>query len=143
MVVADSPPPSTSAPPSDAIRTHQRLDVAPPNLTTAGLPTSPADVAQSDTRETDDDDLRQHFQRGLGAYPLRNRTPAALLTVRNSRQPFGERGERQGSALVASMTSFEPKSRKQALRDDRVGWTTAERAEIENHSSNGSWELID
>eukprot|EP00965_Chrysotila_dentata_P255987 6212397-Pleurochrysis_carterae.AAC.3 len=44
---------------------------------------------------------------------------------------------------MASAASIDPKSRKQALRDDRAGWTAAERAEIANHFSNGSWELID
>eukprot|EP00965_Chrysotila_dentata_P240098 6203502-Pleurochrysis_carterae.AAC.2 len=34
-------------------------------------------------------------------------------------------------------------TRKQALRDDRAGWTAAERAEIANHANNSSWELID
>eukprot|EP00965_Chrysotila_dentata_P102549 3385457-Pleurochrysis_carterae.AAC.1 len=73
-----------------------------------------------------------------------NRTPAALLTVRNPRTipSVGHNGS--GSALLASALSTDPKSRKhQALRDDRDGWTTAERAEIANHTSNGSWEVID
>eukprot|EP00965_Chrysotila_dentata_P150628 4975983-Pleurochrysis_carterae.AAC.1 len=141
MVVADSSSPPQSAPPCDVSGTHQRPNVASPSLTTDGLPTSPADAAQSDTHVTDDDDLhQQHFQRGLGAYPLCNRTPVALLTVRSSHRPLNER---KSSALMASATSVDPKSRKQALRDDRAGWTAAERAEIANHSSNGSWELID
>eukprot|EP00965_Chrysotila_dentata_P183006 6043218-Pleurochrysis_carterae.AAC.1 len=96
-----------------------------------------------DDADGSDHELHQHFQRGLGAYPLRNRTPAALLTVRNPRliPPVGHSGS--GSALLASALSTDPKSRKQALRDDRDGRTTAERAEIANHTSNGSWEVID
>eukprot|EP00965_Chrysotila_dentata_P012420 408618-Pleurochrysis_carterae.AAC.1 len=48
-----------------------------------------------------------------------------------------------GCALLASTSNSDPKTRKQALRDDRAGWTAAERAEIANHTDNGSWELID
>eukprot|EP00965_Chrysotila_dentata_P211332 6186409-Pleurochrysis_carterae.AAC.1 len=140
MVVADSSSPPRSASPSDESGVHPRPDIVPPGPTTDGLATTSADAAQSDTHATDDDDLHQHFQRGLGAYPLRNRVPAALLTVRSSRLPFTQH---KGSALVASVTSVDPKTRKQALRDDRAGWTAAERAEIANHASNGSWELID
>eukprot|EP00965_Chrysotila_dentata_P034887 1161366-Pleurochrysis_carterae.AAC.1 len=29
------------------------------------------------------------------------------------------------------------------MAKDRVGWGTAERAEIANHANNGSWTLID
>eukprot|EP00965_Chrysotila_dentata_P103696 3422765-Pleurochrysis_carterae.AAC.1 len=43
-------------------------------------------------------------------------------------------------ALLASVVCNDPKTRKQALRDDREGWTVAERAEIANHANNGSWE---
>eukprot|EP00965_Chrysotila_dentata_P182593 6029081-Pleurochrysis_carterae.AAC.1 len=48
MVVADSSSPPQSATPSDAGAIHQRPNVAPPISTTDGLPTSPADAAQSD-----------------------------------------------------------------------------------------------
>eukprot|EP00965_Chrysotila_dentata_P171072 5645273-Pleurochrysis_carterae.AAC.2 len=84
MVVTDASLPPQSTSPGDVSDTHQRPNVTPPSLTTDGLPTSPTDTAQPETHVTDDNDLHQHFQRGLGAYPLRNRTPAALLTVRNS-----------------------------------------------------------
>eukprot|EP00965_Chrysotila_dentata_P073066 2414566-Pleurochrysis_carterae.AAC.1 len=29
------------------------------------------------------------------------------------------------------------------MAEDRIGWGTAERAEIANHANNGSWTLID
>eukprot|EP00965_Chrysotila_dentata_P038381 1275423-Pleurochrysis_carterae.AAC.1 len=29
------------------------------------------------------------------------------------------------------------------MAEDRIGWGTAERAEIANHADNGSWTLID
>eukprot|EP00965_Chrysotila_dentata_P071119 2350457-Pleurochrysis_carterae.AAC.1 len=29
------------------------------------------------------------------------------------------------------------------MAEDRIGWGTAERAEIANHASNGSWTTID
>eukprot|EP00965_Chrysotila_dentata_P216210 6189247-Pleurochrysis_carterae.AAC.9 len=48
-----------------------------------------------------------------------------------------------GCAFVAHTSGADPKTRKQALRDDRAGWTAAERAKIANHTENGSWELID
>eukprot|EP00965_Chrysotila_dentata_P039901 1325529-Pleurochrysis_carterae.AAC.1 len=88
--------------------------------------------------------MQQHFRRGLGAYPLRNRSPVALLTVRDARHRNPNvtiRGT--GCAFAISSTHADPKTRKQALRDDRAGWTAAERAEIANHAANGSWQLID
>eukprot|EP00965_Chrysotila_dentata_P027624 918218-Pleurochrysis_carterae.AAC.1 len=49
-----------------------------------------ADVQPTnDSIDTDDASLREHFQRGLGAYPLRNRSPAALLTVHDTNRPIG------------------------------------------------------
>eukprot|EP00965_Chrysotila_dentata_P128180 4237774-Pleurochrysis_carterae.AAC.1 len=107
--------------------------------------TSDAQPAQtSDTRRESDNELNQHFQRGLAAYPLRSRTPAALLTVRDVVQAPSDAGcLDSNSALLASVAYTDPKTRKQALRDDREGWTAAERAEIANHANNGSWEVID
>eukprot|EP00965_Chrysotila_dentata_P204306 6182256-Pleurochrysis_carterae.AAC.1 len=95
-----------------------------------------------DSVDTDDTSFQEHFQRGLGAYPLRNRTPTALLTVHDTNLPIGTT-RNTGCAMLASSSAADPKTRKQALRDDRSGWTAAERAEIANHTENGSWELID
>eukprot|EP00965_Chrysotila_dentata_P234141 6200005-Pleurochrysis_carterae.AAC.1 len=108
-------------------------------------PLSTDDSAQRDNAESsthDEPELREHFQRGLGAYPLRNRHPAALLSVRDASQPIGSTCN-TGCVLLASTSQADPKTRKQALRDDRAGWTAAKRAEIANHTDNGSWELID
>eukprot|EP00965_Chrysotila_dentata_P149241 4928762-Pleurochrysis_carterae.AAC.1 len=96
----------------------------------------------ADSSTPDEPELREHSQRGLGAYPLRNRHPAALLSVRDASQPIGSTCN-TGCVLLASTCQADPKTRKQALRDDRAGWTAAERAEIANHTDNGSWELID
>eukprot|EP00965_Chrysotila_dentata_P243710 6205574-Pleurochrysis_carterae.AAC.1 len=38
---------------------------------------------------------------------------------------------------------MEPRTRKQAMAEDRVGWGQAERAEIANHAANDSWTMID
>eukprot|EP00965_Chrysotila_dentata_P068079 2251910-Pleurochrysis_carterae.AAC.1 len=72
-------------------------------------------------------DLQKHFQRGLGAYPLRNRTPTALLTVREASSNPDVHARNTGCAFVAHTSNADPKTRKQALRDDRAGWTAAER----------------
>eukprot|EP00965_Chrysotila_dentata_P036884 1227566-Pleurochrysis_carterae.AAC.1 len=53
----------------------------------------------------------------------------------------GVRGH--GCAFAASSVSTDPRTRKQALTDDAAGWTAAERAEIANHNTNGSWTMID
>eukprot|EP00965_Chrysotila_dentata_P055064 1827046-Pleurochrysis_carterae.AAC.2 len=75
--------------------------------TTSAQPAPATDGTDESERE-----LHQHFQRGLGAYPLRNRTPAALLTVRSphSIPSIGHNGS--GSALLASALSTDPKTRK-------------------------------
>eukprot|EP00965_Chrysotila_dentata_P104138 3438791-Pleurochrysis_carterae.AAC.1 len=65
MVIADSSSPPQSSSPSDESGSQLRPNVMPPNSTTDGLAATPADTAQSDTLVTDDDDLHQHFQRGL------------------------------------------------------------------------------
>eukprot|EP00965_Chrysotila_dentata_P018175 604620-Pleurochrysis_carterae.AAC.1 len=96
----------------------------------------------NDSIDTNDTALQEHFQRGLGAYPLRNRSPTALLTVHDTGRPIGTT-RNTGCAMLASSSAADPKTRKQAVRDDRSGWTAAERAEIANHTENGSWELID
>eukprot|EP00965_Chrysotila_dentata_P239190 6202953-Pleurochrysis_carterae.AAC.1 len=41
------------------------------------------------------------------------------------------------------MPASDPKSRKQALIEDREGWAAAERADIASHRANGSWTMID
>eukprot|EP00965_Chrysotila_dentata_P106091 3504327-Pleurochrysis_carterae.AAC.1 len=121
--------------------TPMPADTPPQRTDAPAIPPSPAPNADEPT-DADDASLREHFQRGLGAYPLRNREPAALLTVHNSTLPAVS-VRNTGCALLASATDSDPKTRKQALRDDRAGWTAAERAEIANHMDNGSWELID
>eukprot|EP00965_Chrysotila_dentata_P053360 1770605-Pleurochrysis_carterae.AAC.1 len=82
-----------------------------------------------------------HFRRGLGDYPLRNRRPAALLLRRAAQKPVWGKGT--GCAFAVSHASPDPRTRKQAIADDHVGWSAAERAEIANHMSNRSWTYID
>eukprot|EP00965_Chrysotila_dentata_P058958 1956982-Pleurochrysis_carterae.AAC.1 len=66
--------------------------------------TSYAQPAQvSDSRSESDNELNQHFQRGLGAYPLRSRTPTALLTVRDVQAPSDAGCLNSSSALLASV----------------------------------------
>eukprot|EP00965_Chrysotila_dentata_P068515 2264821-Pleurochrysis_carterae.AAC.4 len=101
----------------------------------------PADTPP-DRTDTEPPDLQRHFQRGLGAYPLRNRASTALLTVRDAASNPAVTARNTGCAFVAHASKADPKTRKQALRDDRAGRTAAERAEIANHAENGSWELI-
>eukprot|EP00965_Chrysotila_dentata_P217970 6190330-Pleurochrysis_carterae.AAC.1 len=108
-------------------------------------PSLAAEPEAARTAGADDHDsleLQRHFQRGLGAYPLRNRSPAALLSVREAGGTV-QIPQTSASAMLASTAIADLKTRKQALREDRDGWTAAERTEIANHASNGSWELID
>eukprot|EP00965_Chrysotila_dentata_P023045 763556-Pleurochrysis_carterae.AAC.1 len=48
-----------------------------------------------------------------------------------------------GCAFAACAASTDPRTRKQAMAEDREGWGAAERAESANHGNNGSWTLID
>eukprot|EP00965_Chrysotila_dentata_P154235 5097604-Pleurochrysis_carterae.AAC.1 len=111
------PPPITHAVlPSMAPHAHSS------NVEGAASTTSDAQTAQaSDARSESDNEVNQHFQRGLGAYPLRSRTPTALLTVRDVRAPSDAGSLNSSSALLASVACTDPKTRKQALRDDREG----------------------
>eukprot|EP00965_Chrysotila_dentata_P164200 5421697-Pleurochrysis_carterae.AAC.1 len=86
-LMADKRPTPQPSPPPD-----KRADTA---TTSSGtLPTHDEEVTATATArpapaidDTDESEreLHQRFQRGLGVYPLRNRTPAALLTVRSPR----------------------------------------------------------
>eukprot|EP00965_Chrysotila_dentata_P136470 4512881-Pleurochrysis_carterae.AAC.2 len=117
-------------------------EAAPPQ---ADANTAPPEATSDDSANATnhDDDLQRHFQRSLGAYPLRNKAPAALLSVRDASERNTDiQARNTGCAFVASAAGAGPKIRKQALRDDRAGCTAAERAEIANHTDNGSWELI-
>eukprot|EP00965_Chrysotila_dentata_P147541 4871090-Pleurochrysis_carterae.AAC.2 len=49
---------------------------------------------------------------------------------------------RSGCAFAASAATTDPRTRKRAMAEDRIGWGEAERAEIANHANNGSWTLI-
>eukprot|EP00965_Chrysotila_dentata_P055471 1840315-Pleurochrysis_carterae.AAC.2 len=77
---------------------------------------------------------RSRFQRALGDYPLRSRAPAALLAVR-SRRDKPAWGRSTGCAFAMSNVSADPRLRKQAMAEDRIGWGAAERAEIANHNT--------
>jgi hypothetical protein len=48
-----------------------------------------------------------------------------------------------GRALLAQPGSADPRSRQQALKQDKEGWIAAEKKELKNHHDNGSWSLID
>eukprot|EP00965_Chrysotila_dentata_P071396 2359649-Pleurochrysis_carterae.AAC.1 len=107
----------------------------------------PADPHDSPPRELQTArtrDRREPFQRGLGTYPLRHQARDTGAAVLLTRQPGARRlyGRSTNCAFLTS-PSADPKTRKQALADDEKGWTAAERAEIANHQSNGSWTMID
>lgn len=38
---------------------------------------------------------------------------------------------------------MDPLNHKEAMKDDAEGWTTAEKAELDNYSRNGSFTLLD
>eukprot|EP00965_Chrysotila_dentata_P072983 2412450-Pleurochrysis_carterae.AAC.1 len=75
-------------------------------------PTAPA----VDTETTPLPPEREHFRRGLGAYPLRSREPAALLITRPTpaRRLYG-RGT--GCTYTTAAPTADPKTRKQALAE--------------------------
>eukprot|EP00965_Chrysotila_dentata_P111234 3677157-Pleurochrysis_carterae.AAC.1 len=75
-----SPPPGERA---DTATTNSRTLPSRDEEIVTTTTTRPAPA--TDDTDASDHELHQHFQRGLGAYPFRNRTPAALLTVRNPR----------------------------------------------------------
>eukprot|EP00965_Chrysotila_dentata_P157418 5200750-Pleurochrysis_carterae.AAC.1 len=52
-------------------------------------------------------------------------------------------GRATGCAFAVSHASPNPRTRKQAMADNHVGWSAAERAEIANHATNRSWTYVD
>ena len=77
-------------------------------------------------------------------YPLRHRTPRGLI-LRPCQSPCGaSRASRTGCAFKAGAgTDASPGNRRQAMAEDRKGWTEAEVKEIANHVENGSWTVVD
>eukprot|EP00965_Chrysotila_dentata_P201817 6180770-Pleurochrysis_carterae.AAC.1 len=78
--------------PTDASTPTARVetrDVSPTDRIELSSPLTHAESvsATRGAEETDASELHRHFQRGLGAHPLRNRSPAALLTVRDAATP--------------------------------------------------------
>eukprot|EP00965_Chrysotila_dentata_P228349 6196551-Pleurochrysis_carterae.AAC.1 len=82
------------------------------------------------------------FKRTLGEYPLRSRAPAVLLTMR-ARRSKPQWGRGTGCAFAVNIVSTDPRSRMQAMAEDRIGWGAAKRAQIANHASTGSWKTTD
>ena len=99
----EPPPPS---PPTDHSPPPDTAPASPPPL-----PSSPSPARRSHIPAS------ERFQRTLGAYPMRDRRPAA--------------------ARLASAGS--PSNRREAIADDEKGWTGAEGGEINNHESKSSW----
>ena len=64
--------------------------------------------------------VRDVFQRGLGAVQTRSR----------------------GTAALARPSATDPANRPAAMVDDKPGWTKAEAKEIDNHQGNHSWSYI-
>eukprot|EP00965_Chrysotila_dentata_P163660 5404176-Pleurochrysis_carterae.AAC.1 len=127
------PPTATpAAPPVPSV-------ASPPPTITADQPTPTVDATDHNVERPTPD--QRTFKRTLGPYPLRSRG-AALLALR-SRRNKPQWGRNTGCAFATCAASTDPRTRKQAMADDRIGWGTAERAEIANHANNGSWTLID
>eukprot|EP00965_Chrysotila_dentata_P123317 4075665-Pleurochrysis_carterae.AAC.1 len=76
---------------------------------------SPNSTEQSDPRDAP----RAPFRRVLGDYPLRSRQPAALLTLRAPQtKPIW--GRKSGCAFAINKISDDPRTRKQAMAEDRL-----------------------
>ena len=97
---------------------------------------------------------RAHFERGLGRPATRASKPElakpggidpafsfAFLCLAVAR-PFAPLGE-AGFAGLAKPTSADPKGQKEAYKADYEGWRASERAELDNHESNRSFQWID
>eukprot|EP00965_Chrysotila_dentata_P078251 2579654-Pleurochrysis_carterae.AAC.1 len=98
-----------------------------PSTSTTSVPPAPEAPQQPPTPP--------HFQRTLGTYPLRSRQPSALLLTRaRADKPVWGRGT--GCAFAVNNVSTDPRTRKQAMAEDRIGWGGAERSEIDNHAKN-------
>eukprot|EP00965_Chrysotila_dentata_P028470 945756-Pleurochrysis_carterae.AAC.1 len=52
-------------------------------------------------------------------------------------------GRATGCTFAVSHASPDPRTRKQAMAEDHVGWSAAERTEIANHAANRSWVYVD
>ena len=79
-------------------------------------------------------------------YPSRHRTGSALVLGPPLRpaSPTDLLGSRLGCAYLGARAGDDsPKNRRQAMSEDRSGWTKAELSELDNHSRNESWTYVD
>eukprot|EP00965_Chrysotila_dentata_P017219 571434-Pleurochrysis_carterae.AAC.3 len=127
---ADAPTPPPAPKPCAAAAT-------PEPAAEAALP-SPPPTAERDRRPQPPAPLR----RSLGDYPLRSREPSALLALR-ARNDKPTWGSGTGCVFAINEVSTDPRTRKQAMAQDRIGWGAAERAEIANHAASKIWTTID
>eukprot|EP00965_Chrysotila_dentata_P127199 4206763-Pleurochrysis_carterae.AAC.1 len=83
LTVVETAPVEPHKPPTTAPTCNRTTDARASAQATDSASTA---TTSEPTSQTDDEspDLNKHFQRGLGAYPLRNRSPTALLTVREA-----------------------------------------------------------
>eukprot|EP00965_Chrysotila_dentata_P010595 344918-Pleurochrysis_carterae.AAC.2 len=99
-----NPPPAASTPTPPEMAASQR--------------TPATDAAERDVERQPSD--KHSFKRTLGPYPLRSRG-AALLALR-SRRDKPQWGRNTGCAFAACAASADPRTRKQAMAEDRIGW---------------------
>ena len=151
---APKQPSVDSAAPADDVVTGGTAD-APPPAVEAEAPVE-ADVAADDVAEIEATALsptpdrtrrRERFTYHRSSdYPLRNRTGQGLiLRPCVSISPSGRAlASRTGCSFKAgTITDDSPCNHKQAMAQDRPGWTRAEVAEIESHKANESWTYAD
>ena len=124
-VPAPTAPFSSPAPPSASPPTEPRPDL-PSSRTRFALRHADASGATTTTLggaaladALDHDDLARPF-----------------LLLGASTPPAGPNGG-------VSRSLGDPRSRAEAMREDAEGWSAAERRELDNHKTNGSFELID
>ena len=160
------PPPSSTAPSRPpAAPDATAVEVAEPDTDTAtppltetatpppsadapdvDLPPSPSPAAPSPAPDRRPKAKPKPFTWHRGSdYPLRHRTAQGLI-LRPCLASTGSLSlrSRVGCAFKAgSATDSSPGNRRQAMAEDRPGWTAAEVKEINNHVGNSSWTHVD
>ena len=66
----------------------------------------------------------------------------ALVESRRSRRSRRARPSDRSGACLSAANVLDPRTRKQAMRENPEGWSVAESAEITNHRDNGSWTAL-
>lgn len=127
--------------------------VAPPSRVLApATPLHPGRARELDLPSPIIEESRPPTVQRMQDIPTPNRPDVISARVRRRRTSLSfDEPNKDGNGSVLLLSSndssdsdkADPKNHLEAMKDDKMGWTAAENKELDNHKSNGSFQLMD